>query len=68
MSTTVAYVVAGMCFVMFVFSVRWALKEVIQAAVHDELENDIYVIRNELKYCRDMLEAQSERQYPPKEA
>ena len=67
MSNAIVWPLWFLCATTFIVSFRWALKEVMQAAIHDELENDLYVIRNELKYVRDMLEAQCERQYPPKE-
>ena len=67
MSNAIAWPLMFVSGVTFLVFFRAALKEVMQAAIHDELENDLYVIRNELKYVRDMLEAQCERQYPPKE-
>ena len=66
-SNAIAWPLMFVSVVTFLVLFRAALKEVMQAAIHDELENDLYVIRNELKYVRDMLEAQRERQYPPKD-
>ena len=64
-STALAYVVMTLSGIAFLVSVRFALKEVIQAAVAEELENDLYVIRNELKYLRDMAEASAQRKDTP---